>query len=157
GHEAFHGTWEEIVVDLQQPGRALEEGLARHAAMAIRRSLVEHGEKSRGKAPRIARLAAETRRETVGCTEVHALDLAGEWIRVGPQPRDRLRPEHLGDTRRTGRPEAVLGEEQHDVSQALLRRPALADPLHPGGRQAGKAGQALGFLVEHTERVAPEG
>ena len=130
--------------DLEQLGGQRTQLVGRQAAMALVHRLGQ-GEGDAGPGPDHRRLLdAEPRRDLVGGLEADAADVAGQPVGVLGDHLDRVGAVGLEDPHRPRGADAVAVQEQHDLADHLLLRPAPPDALGALGADAGHLAQALG-------------
>ena len=102
-------------------------------------------------------LDAQAGRDGVGGDEADAPDVAGQPVGVFGDELDRVGAIGLEDADRARRADAVGVQEQHDLADHLLVRPARDDPLDADGADAGDLAQPLRFPLDHVEHIGAEG
>ena len=144
-------------VDLQQRRRQLDQVLHRQPAMAFVGRLLK-GEGNAGAHP-LRRLPrhAELHGDGVGGAKPDAANVAGEPIWVLGHDLDGVVPIGLEDADRPRRADAIGMEEDHDVADGLLLRPAGGDFPRAEFADAGDFTQLLRARLDYFERRLAEG
>ena len=119
--------FDDVLVDLEELGRELDEHLDRKPAMAFVGRLLQ-GERDPGPNP-LRRLAgnAHLHGYRVGGPKADAFNVAREPIRVFSHHLNGVMAIGLEDAHRPRRSDAVRMQEDHDVADSLLLGPARGD------------------------------
>ena len=148
---------DQLLRHLQQLARERHELLLGQAAVPLLHGLGER-EGDAGAHPDHGRaLDAELGGDLVGGAEADAADVAGQPVGVLGDDPHRVRAVGLVDAHRPRGADAVRVQEQHDLADHLLLRPAGDDARGPLRADAGDLAQAVRLLLDQVEHRFAEG
>ena len=121
--------FEHVGWNVEQRGGALEQPLARQRAVSLVGGFEQHPGEAGARALRRRARDPELHRDLVGDLEADAADVARQAVGIGGDQRHRVGSVGLPDPHRARGGDAVRLQEDHDLADRLLVRPAGGDAL----------------------------